>query len=660
MFLSPPASRSEYREPINPIRWLLFGYPTPSSKHEHTLLPKILALSVFGADPISSAVYATQEILLALSIAGVGALIYTVHISMAIALLMVIVAFSYRQTLYAYPGGGGSYIVAKDNLGTRWGLVAAAALLIDYILTVAVSIASGVQNLMAMPFMLTYKDDAVLVCVGAAAFLTLANLRGLKESGMMFAVPTYAFVFSCLAMIAVGLFGPALVGWHLNPTPPAPGPLAATQSFGLALALAAFSRGCAALTGTEAVSNGVTALTEPRSRNGAVTLAWMAAILGALFLGISALAVRTGVVYVNGSEPVIDQLNGIVFGKGTWFYYLLQGSTVAILLLAANTAFADFPRLAAILARDSFVPHQLSNLGDKLTFSNGIVLLGLISASLIMLFKGNTDSLIPLYAIGVFLAFTLSQGGMVVHWIRSHEPNWIGKAVVNGIGAVTTFLVLCTIGYEKVVADVLFNGGREFGWVIAVLIVLAYGGFRVVEGHYKSLAQRTSLDGYVPRRPDHPNTVLVLVPRLHRGVMEALDYCRGISKDVRALHIGIEDTSTLEKDWERLVPDLPLVVIDSPYRSIVGPLLEYLNEVDDERPDAYITVVVPEAVTNKWWHRLLHAHYGAWIKLYLMNRPNIIVTNIRYFPAVRRGANAGATARAGRGAEPESRDARAS
>ncbi len=554
--------------------------------------------------------------------------------AIAIAALLAVVAFSYRQVCIAYPTGGGSYSVSKANFGRLASLVAASALLIDYNLTAAVSTSSAVEQIVsAVPSL-----DAVRIPIALAAIglITIANLRGVREAGNIFAVPTYLFLFSALAMIVLGLFGPGIIGWHLDPTPPAPTPLGPGQAVGMALALNAFSRGCAALTGTEAVSNGVTAFREPRSRNAAVTLGWMAAILAALFLGISVLAVRSGIVYVPGSEPVIDQLNGIVFGKGTWFYYVLQGSTVAILILAANTAFADFPRLSAILARDGFMPRQLSNIGDRLTFSNGIVVLGAVSCLLLVLFEGSTDRLIPLYAIGVFLAFTLSQAGMVVRWWRERGRAWMSRAAVNGVGALATFAVLCTIGYEKVVLDIVHHGGREFGWIIAVLVVLIYCGFRVVEGHYRAMSRRLSLEGYAPRKARLHNTVLVLVPRVHRGVLDALDYCRGISKDIRALHIAIEsNTTVLERDWERWVPDIPLVIIESRYRSVIGPLIDYLNEVDDDRPDAYITVVVPEAVTSKWWHTLLHANYGAWIKLYLLNRSNVIVTNMRYF-AVRR------------------------
>ncbi len=625
---------------VSPLRVFLFGRPTPTSQQEHTRLQKILALPVFASDAISSSVYATQEILLALGTAGAAALVFTVHISLAISVLLIIVAISYVQTINAYPTGGGSYIVAKDNIGVKWGLIAAAALLIDYILTVATSIASGVQNLVAVPFMQHFKGHEVLLCAAFIMFLVLANLRGLRESGTFFAIPTYTFVLSCYALIFLGLFGPALFGWTLHTRAPGPSIADAMPGLGMALILRAFAQGCAAMTGTEAISNGVPAFRKPEAKNASITLCWMAFVLGTLFVGISVLAVRLHIVYRIGSEPVIDQLNSIVFGKGSKFYYVLQGATVAILVLAANTSFADFPRLSSILARDGFMPRQLSNLGDKLTFTNGIILLGLFSVILIAAFGGSTDRLIPLYAIGVFIAFTLSQAGMVIHWWRLRGRGWQLKAVINGVGALATFIVLLTIATEKILLDIIHNRGREFGWIIAVLIVVLYMMFRLVERHYRDLRAALSMEGYVPSDKPRPNTVIVLVPRIHRGIMTALEYARGLSADVRALHIEIDaaDTPKLKEQWDRWWDSIPLVVLSSPYRSMVGPLLAYLDEVERERPDAHITVIVPEAVTGKWWHSLLHANYGAWIKLYLLNRKNIVVTNVRYFVG---GAEAG-------------------
>lgn len=620
---------------VSPLRKLFFGRPTPTERQEHSRLPKILALPVFASDAISSSVYATQEILLALSVAGMGALAYTLHLSIAISVLLVIVAISYTQTIFAYPTGGGSYIVAKENIGVQWGLVAAAALLIDYVLTVATSIASGVQNLVAVPLFQHGKGHEVAICVLFIVLLLFANLRGLKESGSIFAIPTYLFVLSAIALIFFGLAGPSLFGWRLGTPAPPPAHMAglAVAGIGPALLLNAFSRGCAAMTGTEAISNGVPAFQKPEARNAAITLGWMAAILGVLFVGISLLAVRLHIVYVPGSEPVIDQLNSVVFGKGSFFYYVLQGATVLILVLAANTSFADFPRLSAILARDGFMPRQLAHIGDKLTFQNGIFLLGLACVALIALFGGSTDRLIPLYAIGVFVAFTLSQSGMVIHWFHEKGPAWQVKAAVNGIGAAATFIVLCTIGYEKVILDIVHNHGREFGWIILVLIALMYWMFRSIERHYSQLRAALSMENY--HAPEQPmaNTVIIMVPRIHRGVMPALEYARSLAGDVRAVNIESDESRTpkVKAEWEQWGGDIPLVVLPSPYRSIIGPLLAYLDEVERERPNTRVTVVVPESVTGKWWHSLLHANYGAWIKLYLLSRKNVVVANVRYF-----------------------------
>ncbi len=615
---------------VNPIRLLLIGRPVATENSEHSLLPKITALPVFASDAISSVAYATQEILLALGVAGAAALVNTEYISIAIALLLVIVAISYTQTIHAYPSGGGSYIVAKDNIGVNLGLVAAGALLIDYILTVATSIASGVQNL--IPMVHSLRGHEVALCVGFVLILLYANLRGLKESGTLFAFPTYAFVLGCLALIFVGLFGERF-GMKFHREQAENIPLIGTKAVGMGLILHAFARGCSAMTGTEAISNGVPAFKEPKADNASATLAWMALILGTLFIGISVLAIRLQIHYVDGSPAVIDQLNTIVFGRGTFFYYFLQISTVAILVLAANTSFADFPRLASILARDGFMPRQLANIGDKLTFSNGIAVLGVFSIALLVAFHGNTDKLVPLYAIGVFIAFTLSQAGMVVHWSREKGRGWKMKSFVNGLGAVATFVVLLTFIYEKVLLDIFENRGREFGWIVLVLIGILFLMFKKIKGHYSSLKRALSLEGYIPNTEVHANTILILVPRVNRGVIQAVDYGKGLSGDVRGVHIcnEPEHATAVAETWEQWIKDVPLVILPSPYRSVVGPLLAYLDEVERERPDTNVTVVVPEVVTGKWWHSLLHANYGALIKLYLLNRRNVTVANVRYF-----------------------------
>ena len=625
------------------VRRLLYGRPLSSEHMEHTLLSKLIALPVFSSDAISSVAYATQQIVLALGAAGLYAAErrseythYTMLITGLIVTLLTIVVLSYWQTIFGYPSGGGSYIVSKDNLGAMAGLVAGAALLIDYVLTVSVSIASGVQNLGGIPLphwlMGLHFDHLVPWCLLFIAFLTLANLRGLKESGALFAVFTYGFVVMCYVMIALGILGP-LVGWHyhrefINQDW---GAGKAAGTFGLVVLLRAFANGCSAMTGTEAVSNGIPAFQEPKSRNAALTLVAMGVILGTIFLGVSWLAVHFHVVYWEAdgktANAVIDQISGAVFGKeGKWAigYYLTQFFTAAVLVLAANTSYADFPRLSSILARDRYLPKQFSNLGDRLVFSNGIWILGLLAALLVWKFNGSVDALIPLYAIGVFLAFTLSQSGMVIHWYKIKDKGWHVKAAINGMGAVATFLVLCDIAYEKFL---------EGAWAVMVLIVVMVLIFRAINHHYAEVAQQLKLSDYTPPSGVFKNTVIVLVPALHRGVMPALEYARSLSADCRAIHIenDPERTPMLRQRWEEWGRDVPLVILSSPYRSLIGPIMRYLDAVQTERRNHIVTVVVPELAQTQWWHTFLHGQTAPLLKLALLNRRDVVVTNVRYF-----------------------------
>ena len=478
----------------------LLGVPIPNWQAEESRVPKILALPVFSSDAISSVAYATQEILLALGAAGLAAagaaaayqrMIW--EVTLAIVLLLVVVVISYRQTIYAYPSGGGSYLVSKDNLGPNVGLIAAAALLIDYILTVSVSVASGVQNLVSTPAFAFLQAHVVLVSVSLVALLIVANLRGLKDSGKLFALPTYSFVLLCYTMVGFGLLGPHF-GWtlHLNEVnqalPDHYGHTAgAVGMVGLLVGLRAFANGCSAMTGTEAISNGIPAFEKPESANAAKTLVAMGLILGSLFLGISALAIRFHVVYweqAGKTAPaVIDQLSGAVFGRtgwSAWLYYAVQLATVAILVLAANTSFADFPRLASILASDRYLPRQLAARGDRLVFSRGIILLGVVSSALLVGFEANVDRLIPLYALGVFTAFTLSQSGMVLHWFKHRGQGWILKACINGLGAVTTGVVFAVILAEK---------APQGAWTVVVMALLLVMLFQAI--HLRSSCPAT-------------------------------------------------------------------------------------------------------------------------------------------------------------------------
>ncbi len=631
------------------IRRAILGSPVSSQNAEHTLLPVFLALPVFASDAISSVAYATQQIVLALGASGLYLLAekdrYTVNtllIAGLIVALLITVVFSYWQTIFAYPKGGGSYIVTKDNLGTLPGLVAAAALLIDYVLTVSVSIASGVQNLASIPFVQRWNlnEHLVLWCLIFIAILTLANLRGLKESGTLFAVFTYGFVVMCYVMIAVALLGP-LFGWHAHTGEITsvynhwPGSVEAARhaakTFGALVLLRAFANGCSAMTGTEAVSDGIPAFQEPKSKNAAFTLLAMGIILGTIFIGVTWLAMQLHVVYWEDhgktAPAVIDQISGAIFGKtGTFsFAYLItQTFTAAVLVLAANTAFADFPRLASFLARDRFIPKQFGNLGDKLVFNNGIILLGVFAAVLIAMKHGQVDALIPLYATGVFTAFTLSQSAMVRRWYRLRGPGWQRKAVINGFGAVVTFIVLSFIVYEKF---------TEGAWMVLLLIVLLVLLFRLVFRHYADVATQLRLPAEHSPPMALTNTVLLLVPGLHRGILPALAYARSLSPDCRALHIQVdaERTGALKSRWEEWAGEVPLVLLNSPYRSMVSPMMQYLDAVQVERRNHLITVIVPEFVPTKGWHTLLHGNSGLILKLALLRRKDVIVTNVRYY-----------------------------
>ncbi|HLJ57815.1 MAG TPA: APC family permease [Chthonomonadaceae bacterium] len=632
---------------VKRFRRLLLGSPVSSEHMEHTLLPKFLALPVFASDAISSVAYATQQIILALGAAGLYLTQYrdmytrnTLLIAGLIVLLLVIVVFSYWQTIFAYPKGGGSYIVTKDNLGTMPGLVAAAALLIDYVLTVSVSIASGVQNLANIPIAHHMHLDSYLVwiCLLFIAVLTLANLRGLKESGAVFAVFTYGFVLMCFVMIAVAIVGP-LIGWapHLHEIQevyahwPAEAAANSAKAFGAVVMLRAFANGCSAMTGTEAVSDGIPAFQEPKAKNAALTLAAMGVILGSIFIGVTWLAMHFHVVYWEHdgktAPAVIDQISGAVFGKTgpmSTGYLLTQSFTAAVLVLAANTAYADFPRLSSFLARDRFAPKQFANLGDKLVFNNGIVLLGIFASVLIIVKQGQIDALIPLYATGVFTAFTLSQSSMVVRWNRIKGPGWRQKAFINGFGAITTLIVLGFIVMEKF---------KEGAWIVILLICVFVLVFRVIHHHYSDVAAQLRLPKAPEKGKPFHNTVLVLVPGLHRGMLSALTYARSLSPDCRAVYIETdpEKTASLKARWEEWSQGIPLVILNSPYRSLASPIMQYLDAVQTERRHHLVTVIVPEFVPTKWWHTLLHGNSGLLLKIALLGRKDVIVTNVRYY-----------------------------
>ncbi len=607
--------------PLSRAKRLLVGRPLATERLETERLTKTTALAVLSSDAISSVAYATDEVLYVLAPLGAAALSYVFPISAVIVALLALVALSYRQTIFAYPHGGGSFTVAYENLGVLPGLVAAAALLTDYILTVSVSISSGVAAITsAYPSM---APKAVPLCVGAIIVLMLVNLRGVRESGAAFSFPTYAFIAAMLALIGTGLVQLALGHGSAAATPPR---LPATHvdiPTGFAftfLMLRAFSGGCVAMTGTEAISNGVGAFKNPASRNAAVTLGWMATILGVFFLGSSFLAQHLHVV-PSTDQTVLSQLGHHVFGSGV-LYYALQYSTFAVLVLAANTSFADFPRLGSILANQRYLPRQLSARGDRLAFSNGIVALALVAILLVWLFHGDTTSLIPLYAIGVFVCFTLSQAGMVRRWVRSRAEGWRWKALLNGVGAVATGVVAVIQVWTK------FTHGA---WIVVVIIPLFILLLRAIKRHYLHFASEIQLDGRTEMVPLR-HLVVVPVSGVHKAVANALIYATAISDDVRALYVEVEPdkTAALRREWNDWDTGVDLFVLPSPYRSLIRPLVDYVAQLERAGPGDLVTVVVPEIVPKHWWEHLLHNKTALYIRTAFLFRPRIVVTSVPF------------------------------
>jgi amino acid transporter len=602
---------------LHKLKRLFVGTPLPTAQSRHERLGKATALAVFSSDALSSVAYATEEILLALVGAGTVALGFSLPIGLAIALLVVIVVSSYRQTILAYPRGGGSYIVTKDNLGVLPGLVAGAALLIDYVLTVAVSVASGVAAVTsALPTLLPYR---VGLCVLAVAIIAVANLRGIRESGTLFAAPTYLFIVSLGLMLGYGVVGAAMGLFPESPPTVAAAP--AAEGIGAFLILRAFASGCAALTGVEAVSDGVPAFRPPEARNARIVLAWLGAILVALFLGITYLAYDFGIV-PRPEETVVSQIARRVYGGGI-LYYEVQAVTMLILLLAANTSFADFPRLSYFLARDRFAPRQFTNQGDRLVFSNGILILAGLAASLLVVFRGDTHALIPLYAVGVFVSFTLSQAGMVRRWLRLKEAGWWWRIWFNGVGATVTGIVALTIAMAK------FTQGA---WIVVLLIPALVGVCLMIHRHYDEVAVQLSLEGFEPPGPI-TNSVLVLVGDLHRGVVRAVQYAQALSPSAKAVYVETdpERTHRLEERWGKWGMGIPLIVLTSPYRSILGPLMEYIDHLQEKGGEQHIvTIVLPEFIPARWWQQLLHNQTALLIKGALLFRRNVVVADVPY------------------------------
>jgi amino acid transporter len=592
---------------LSRLKSSLIGSPLPTQQLAEKRLNKIRALAAFSPDALSSIAYANQEIYLGLVVAGSAGLGLAWPIGLAIIGILAIVAISYNQTVHAYPSGGGSYIVARANLGILPGLIAAGALLLDYLLCAAVSLTAGVDAIAsAFPALWPYR---IGIALGLLTLIMLANLRGLRETGTLMAVPVYLFLFTYIPMLLYG----GIRLWLNGPTPLASVAPQPVQPLTIFLILHTFATGCTALTGIEAISNGVPAFQSPESKNAGRTLITMAILMGILFVGSIGLTQFLGII-AGPQETILSALARRLLGSG-FAYIIIQVSTLLILAVAANTSFADFPRLSAILARDGFLPRQFTGLGDRLVFANGIIFLAIATGILIVIFSGNSHSLIPLFAIGAFLAFTLSQGGMVVHWFRERSPNWFIKATLNGLGAITTATTLIIVGVSKF---------REGAWITLLLIPFIVFIFRRIRLHYQEVGKQLSLRGLPPDiKPSPPLRLVVPVSGVHRGIIDAMDLARSISKNVTAVYVELDPGASeqMRKEWECWWPDVPLVILPSPYRSIISPLLGYLDETDRQHNDGTLAgVVLPEFVPAKWWQALLHNQTSLLIKAALLYR----------------------------------------
>jgi amino acid transporter len=620
---------SEGRGPVGRgwrrVKRVLIGAPMTTAAAEHQRLSNPKALAVLSSDALSSVAYATEEIMRVLFIAGgLAALSHSLPIGAAIVALLIIVGISYRQTIKAYPQGGGAYIVAKDNLGEMPSLTAGAALLTDYVLTVAVSIAAAVAAMSsALPEL---NDHRVIIGILLILFVTTVNLRGLSESGTIFAIPTYMFLVGIFIMLGIGFARNAANGFPVHEPVMVANEGAGIGAIGALVLLRAFASGCAALTGVEAISDGVPAFRKPESVNARKTLGVMITILAITFAGITFLAHQYGTIPLDQAEPnyqtVVSQIARQVFGGTNAAYYYIQFATMAILVLAANTSYSDFPRLAYFLARDSYIPKQYTYRGDRLAYTTGIVTLGLMASLVLAIFGGETERLIPLYALGVFLSFTISQSSMCVRWVRKKEPGWHLGLAVNAVGAVATGIVAIIVVVTK------FSHGA---WIICIVIPMLILIMRGIHRHYQrsaaELAVSTPLDPH-----DIHHTVIVPVSQLNRVARQTLAYARSISDNVTAVHVSdnSEELDDFQRKWEQIGTDIPLILIESPYRALIGPLMSYLDEVEKQRPGDTITVVLPEFVAHHLWEHILHNQTALRLKAALLFRPGTVVTSVPY------------------------------
>jgi amino acid transporter len=608
------------------VRHVVFGRPLANEEEIGERLSKKKALAIFSSDAISSSAYATEEILRVLILAGASALLLSVQVSIAIAILLAVVSVSYRQVCRAYPNGGGAYVVARTNLAPVFGLIAAAALLIDYVMTVSVSTASAIAQIQSV-FPAAY-DIRIQIAFVSIALITIANLRGLRESGNIFAVPTYLFVGMALAIVAIGAV--QIVTGTVGPPPPEPDALPfGTETLGILLLLKAFAGGSVALTGVEAIANGVPAFKPPESKNAANTMTAMAILLAILFVGLTIVAVAydlrpTG----EGGKSIVALAAEAAFGEGSPLVYMFAASTALILFLAANTSFNAFPRLAAILSEDGYMPRQFSLRGDRLAYSWGIVLLAAVAFAILWAFGGDTHALIPLYSVGVFLCFTLSQVGMVRHWRRVREAGWRWRLGVNALGGVMTAVVLGIVVFEK------FEAGA---YLVVILVPVLVGIMLFISRQYGRSAHELAVDpGLVVAPPHREERVVVPIAGLDRASIQAINVGRSIDDDVRAVYISADPdgASAVRKAFERQVPGVPLVVVESPYRALAGPLLAYLDVLDaawpPDKADPITFVVIPEYVARSWWERILYNQSAKRLRRDLLGRKHTVIVNVPY------------------------------
>lgn len=597
------------------LKRLLIGRPMKSTEIEGEKLSKLKALAILSSDALSSVAYGTEQILIVLMAAGFAALWYSIPISIAVLGLLTILIVSYRQTIFAYPGGGGAYIVAKDNLGLSPSLLAGGSLLVDYILTVAVSASAGTDAITsAFPVL---HDHRVLIAVFMILILTIMNLRGVTESASILAVPIYLFVVAIYVLIICGVINYFTGGAH-----------AAAPEFGktisnvsLFLLLKAFSSGCSALTGVEAMSNAIPNFRQPSDKNAAATLMMMGILLAGMFIGISLLAYWYGIKPA-AEETVVSQIAESTFGRGT-LYFIIQGVTAVILILAANTAYSAFPLLAFMLAKDKFMPHAFMVRGDRLGFSNGIIFLSILSAVLVMVFQGNTENLIPLYAVGVFIPFTLSQLGMMIRWIKLKPSGWILKLFINTVGMLTTLSITLIFIFTKFSQI----------WVIFIFLPLVVYMFMRIQQHYSNTADQLRIDLFNEKPIAKGNTVIIPVAGVTRVVLNTVSYAKTLSDNVVAVYVGFDDESVrkIEQRWNEWNPGVRLIILKSRYRSILGPLRKFIDTVEWKKAESdHITILIPQFITKHWWQNLLHNQSSLMIRAYLINRKDVVVATVPY------------------------------